>query len=50
MRLELTRVGLLMELANHYTTTGAQASYWVILIFIHVCVALSIRNPPNSVY
>ena len=23
MRLELTRVGLLVELANHYTTTGA---------------------------
>ena len=22
MRLELTRVGLLVELANHYTTTG----------------------------
>ena len=25
MRLELTRVGLLVELANHYTTTGAFA-------------------------
>ena len=25
MRLELTRVGLLVELANHYTTRGAQA-------------------------
>ena len=24
MRLELTRVGLLVELANHYTTRGAQ--------------------------
>ena len=23
MRLELTRVGLLVELANHYTTSGA---------------------------
>ena len=23
MRLELTRVGLLVELANHYTTKGA---------------------------
>ena len=23
MRLELTRVGLLVELANHYTTRGA---------------------------
>ena len=26
MRLELTRVGLLAELANHYTTRGASAS------------------------
>ena len=25
MRLELTRVGLLVELANHYTTRGASA-------------------------
>ena len=25
MRLELTRVGLLVELANHYTTRGALA-------------------------
>ena len=26
MRLELTRVGLLVELANHYTTRGAYVS------------------------
>ena len=26
MRLELTRVGLLVELANHYTTRGASGS------------------------
>ena len=26
MRLELTRVGLLAELANHYTTRGASTS------------------------
>ena len=26
MRLELTRVGLLVELANHYTTRGASSS------------------------
>ena len=27
MRLELTRVGLLVELANHYATRGAQTNY-----------------------
>ena len=26
MRLELTRVGLLVKLANHYTTRGASAT------------------------
>ena len=31
MRLELTRVGLLVELANHYTTKGAQNSYTILL-------------------
>ena len=29
MRLELTRVGLLVELANHYTTKGACAQLLV---------------------
>ena len=37
MRLELTRVGLLVELANHYTTRGAygkEEMHWEIeLIF-----------------
>ena len=28
MRLELTRVGLLAELANHYTTRGASHESW----------------------
>ena len=28
MRLELTRVGLLVELANHYTTRGASVQEW----------------------
>ena len=28
MRLELTRVGLLVELANHYTTRGAFNNGW----------------------
>ena len=27
MRLELTRVGLLVKLANHYTTRGASSIY-----------------------
>ena len=31
MRLELTRVGLLAELANHYTTRGAFALEIVII-------------------
>ena len=30
MRLELTRVGLLVELANHYTTRGAWSSGWMV--------------------
>ena len=33
MRPELTRVGLLVELANHYTTTGA---------FVYVCVCVCV--------
>ena len=37
MRLELTRVGLLVELANHYTTWGAFLSsamdYIILLLF-----------------
>ena len=32
MRLELTRVGLLVLLANHYTTRGALSS-WVVVIY-----------------
>ena len=28
MRLELTLAGLLVKLANHYTTRGAQMSWW----------------------
>ena len=32
MRIELTRVGLLVELANHYTTTGA---------YVCICVSMS---------
>ena len=39
MKLELTRVGLLVKLANHYTTRGAQGVVlddllWVVFIFI----------------
>ena len=37
MRLELTRVGLLVELANHYTTKGAyicgMLSIYALLLF-----------------
>ena len=33
MRLELTRVGLLVELANHYTTRGAFPCWYWICIF-----------------
>ena len=32
MKLELTRIGLLVQLANHYTTRGAQRYSWYILL------------------
>ena len=32
MRLELTRVGLLVELANHYTTRGACSPSYTVLV------------------
>ena len=43
MRLELTRVGLLVELANHYTTRGASETLYVSLsklhcLFPNICV------------
>ena len=44
MRLELTRVGLLVELANHYTTRGA----WCVLL-MHLFSGFGskhIRNAP----
>ena len=34
MRLELTRIGLLVELANHYTTRGAFFAAYVCMIYI----------------
>ena len=34
MRLELTRVGLLVELANHYTTKGALFVNPIYLIYM----------------
>ena len=38
MRLELTRVGLLAELANHYTTRGALVVAVVIVFVVAVAV------------
>ena len=38
MRRELTRVGLLAELANHYTTRGASVESLCITIVQVVCV------------
>ena len=35
MRLELTRVGLLVGLANHYTTTGANI-YFFMCVYMHM--------------
>ena len=37
MKLELTRVGLLVELANHYTTRGAPTC-WQWLVKIDTCI------------
>ena len=39
MSLELTRVGLLVELANHYTTTGA--SYIIVSALVVLSQSLS---------
>ena len=36
MRLELTRVGLLVELANHYTTRGALCYFFWMIFFSHL--------------
>ena len=42
MRLELTRVGLLVELANHYTTKGASETRTML------CLGLCSLNTPNN--
>ena len=41
MRLELTRVGLLVELANHYTTRGALSATRVLNSFEELCIKLA---------
>ena len=41
MRLELTRVGLLVELANHYTTKGA---------YVSVCVCVFTSSSWELIY
>ena len=38
MRLEFTRVGLLAELANHYTTRGAFGDYAMIRYDFSLCL------------
>ena len=40
MRLELTRVGLLVKLANHYTTRGALC----MCVYIYVCMYIYINE------
>ena len=47
MRLELTGVGLLVKLANRYTTRGAP---WVCVYaksFVHICVCVSVKSLCN---
>ena len=43
MRLELTRVGLLVELANHYTTRGAFVTGYLTKMGIKI-----VSQPPYS--
>ena len=65
MRLELTRVGLLVELANHYTTRGASPPVEVLAIrsgkfYLNTyikklenyqkCFVLELHTKFNSVY
>ena len=47
MRLELTRVGLLVELANHYTTRGANIPFAVDTIDKIWSSALNISSKPK---
>ena len=42
MRLELTQVGLLVKVANHYTTKGAHSPF-------HISLSLSLSLSPISV-
>ena len=44
MRLELTRVGLLVELANHYTTRGALDQVGCVLAFVAVSQMLGLPS------
>ena len=50
MRLELTRVGLLVELANHYTTKGAWGGrvYVCVRIFVYSKAFRSFCFPSNN--
>ena len=38
MRLEITRVGLLVKLANRYTTNGAQSYIYKIYVWTEFCI------------
>ena len=40
MRLELTRVGFLVKVANHYTTKGAQGIYIYIYIWVYLYIII----------
>ena len=47
MRLELTRVGLLVELANHYTTKGASENFqcvYLLTAFIRLSVICNLQK------
>ena len=46
MRLELTRVGLLVKLANHYTTRGALGIYES----AYLCSSINVKNEYLKAY
>ena len=50
MRLELTRVGLLVELANHYTTRGALYTCIYVCVCISLCVHIYSYHKMTDVY
>ena len=48
MRLELTRVGLLVELANHYTTKGAFPVFAYVYALLWLIMIIAIQQTVSS--